>query len=375
MTIDEFRSRIEAYAERVKRVRDHVKNEEATKVALILPFVALLGYDDRDPTEVSAEHAADFSEKYKNRVDYAILRDGRPVVAIECKSVGNGKKDDRGQLKSYFNASKTVKLGILSDGIVFELFVDSQEPNIMDDEPFLVIDFEAIGRGQITETVVEGLRAITKGRFDPDTVSENARRNIIHKEFSAYLEQQFNEPTIDFTRFLLRENNIRFVRLNAIDSYRSIVKSAFDDLFTNNVLRRLDISAQNKSTQIRVEADLQADEKAKTIPLAEKTIETTQSELNAFEEVRRRLAFLCAGRIDLFSEIDRVKYRDYQGKMVVYYALERKGRLLDILENRGGDIRFQIAEADNAQPTKHLNDIDDRLIRLFEKRVSELGSS
>lgn len=90
--IEDFRTNLVSYAERVQRVREHVKNEEATKVALILPFIALLGYDDRDPTEVAAEHAADFSEKYRNRVDYAILKAMNPIIARECKSIGNGKK-------------------------------------------------------------------------------------------------------------------------------------------------------------------------------------------------------------------------------------------------------------------------------------------
>jgi hypothetical protein len=98
-TIDEFRASLIAFGERVQRVRGHIHNEEATKVALVLPFIAILGYDDRDPVEVAAEHAADFSEKYRNRVDYAILQDMKPVIAIECKTLGNGKKDDRGQLE------------------------------------------------------------------------------------------------------------------------------------------------------------------------------------------------------------------------------------------------------------------------------------
>jgi hypothetical protein len=87
-TIDEFRASLITFGERVQRVREHVKNEEATKVALILPFIAALGYDHLDPTEVAAEHAADFSEKYRNRVDYAILRDMKPIIAIECKCLG-----------------------------------------------------------------------------------------------------------------------------------------------------------------------------------------------------------------------------------------------------------------------------------------------
>jgi hypothetical protein len=49
-------------------------NEESTNPILILPFLNFLGYDDRNPDEVCPEHGADFSEKYKNRVDFAILK-------------------------------------------------------------------------------------------------------------------------------------------------------------------------------------------------------------------------------------------------------------------------------------------------------------
>jgi hypothetical protein len=135
--ITEFRTKLQSFAERLQRVRGHINNEEQTKVTLILLFISMLGYDDRDPTEVSAEHAADFSEKYKNRFDYAILRDMKPIVAVERKSAGGSRKDDRRQLKAYFNSAKTVKLGVLTDGILYGFFVDSVELDKMDDDPFL----------------------------------------------------------------------------------------------------------------------------------------------------------------------------------------------------------------------------------------------
>lgn len=341
--IEDFRTNLVSYAERVQRVREHVKNEEATKVALILPFIALLGYDDRDPTEVAAEHAADFSEKYRNRVDYAILKAMNPIIAIECKSIGNGKKDDRGQLKSYFNASKSVKLGILTDGIVYEFFVDSEEPNMMDDDPFLVIDFEKISKAQVSETAIEGLHALTKSKFDPDTVAENARRSLTHRAFFDYLSRQFSEPSIDFTRFLLKENDIKHIRSNAIEGYRAITKAAFNDVFTSNVLRKLDInpSLPKQSTLIENAPPTPVELPA---PTPATGIVTSEAEIAAFESIRRHLAFLSAGRAVTFDAVSDVKFRDYQGKMAVFYKQERKGRLVDIIEARDGTIRFTIMD-------------------------------
>ena len=53
-------------------------------------------------------------------------------------------KDDRGQLKSYFNASPTITLGVLTDGLQYEFYADSDKPNMMDDTAFLKINLREI---------------------------------------------------------------------------------------------------------------------------------------------------------------------------------------------------------------------------------------
>lgn len=365
---DEFRASLVAFSERAMKIKEHLKNEEATKVSLVQPFIALLGYDDRDPTEVAAEHAADFSEKYRNRVDYAILKDMSPVIAVECKSVGNGKKDDRGQLKAYFNACKTVKLGILTDGIVYEFFVDSDEPNLMDQEPFLTVDFAAVAAGRITDTMLDGLQSLIKTEFDPTSVAENARMNLTYLAFHAYLTAQFSAPTIEFTRFLLRENNIKHVRVAAIENYREIAKTAFHDVFNARVLQRLDITA----TSVQKSAPPRTPEVVAVTALQpEKAPQTNAKEIEIFEEIRRRLAFLSSGDPDLFAHISQIGYRDYQGKFTVFFQKERKGRLIDVIEGKDGSIRFQVADGTPDHEKNILSALDDRLIALFRKRIAD----
>lgn len=374
-SIEDFRNALFNFSDRVNRIKEHIKNEEATKTSLILPFICLLGYDDRDPTEVSPEHNADFNDKFRRRVDYAILRDGRPSIAVECKSIGNAKKDDRGQLKAYFNAVKTVKLAVLSDGIAYEFFVDSVEPNMMDDEPFLVVDFSVFNRNQSTDTIVEGLYSLTKNEFKPDTISENARRSITYREIFAYLAAQLNDPSTEFTKFLLKEVDIKHIRQNTIDAYRSIVKSAFIDVFTANVLKKLDINRAsvkaNVKNDIVSEAGVSAD--IQSAQIQEKAIVTTEAELQALELICRRLAFLAGGDIVLFDAISKISYKDYQGKMVVFYQQERKGRIVDIIESKIG-IRYVLSDGGDVTPVHDLTLLDDRLKILFAKRVAELGS-
>jgi predicted type IV restriction endonuclease len=67
---DDFRQALISFANRMTSVAPRCTNEESTKIFLILPFLTVLGYDDRNPNEVCPEHGADFSDKYKNRVDF-----------------------------------------------------------------------------------------------------------------------------------------------------------------------------------------------------------------------------------------------------------------------------------------------------------------
>src|SRR5262245_2387092 len=65
-----------------------IRTEEGTKNALVMPFINALGYNVFDPTEVTPELVADVGTKKGEKVDYAILRDGKPIMLFECKGFG-----------------------------------------------------------------------------------------------------------------------------------------------------------------------------------------------------------------------------------------------------------------------------------------------
>ena len=135
---EQLRANLSVVAERSATIAKACKNEESTKLYLVLPVLGALGYNFSDPHEVQPEYAADFREEQANRVDFAIMRDGLPVIAVECKKTGSDLIGNRGQLRSYFSALLTVKLGILTNGMRFKFFVDCDEPNVMDEEPFVL---------------------------------------------------------------------------------------------------------------------------------------------------------------------------------------------------------------------------------------------
>ena len=51
-------------------------------------FIQMLGYDIFDPVEVMPEFTADIGTKKGEKVDYALMQDGAPVVLVECKKLG-----------------------------------------------------------------------------------------------------------------------------------------------------------------------------------------------------------------------------------------------------------------------------------------------
>ena len=81
----DFKDQIKQLGERVLRLKDQIKTEEATKNAFVMPFIQALGYDVFNPLEVIPEFTADIGIKKGEKVDYAIMKDDKPILLIECK--------------------------------------------------------------------------------------------------------------------------------------------------------------------------------------------------------------------------------------------------------------------------------------------------
>lgn len=120
----DFKDSIKQISERVERLRDNLYTEEATKNALIMPFLSALGYDVFNPLEVLPEMHCDVGTKKGEKIDYAIMMDNEPIILIECKHWKQNLSLHDNQLLRYFNVSKA-KFGVLTNGIVYRFYTDS----------------------------------------------------------------------------------------------------------------------------------------------------------------------------------------------------------------------------------------------------------
>lgn len=81
----DFKDSILQLSERIEKLRENITTEEATKNAFIMPLIASLGYDVFNPLEVVPELDCDLVKKKGEKIDYAIMKDGNPILLIECK--------------------------------------------------------------------------------------------------------------------------------------------------------------------------------------------------------------------------------------------------------------------------------------------------
>ena len=367
--MDDFRQKIKAFAERMVGLAPRCTNEESTKLFLVLPFLNFLGYDDRNPDEVCPEHGADFSEKYKNRVDFAILKGTQPVIAIECKTLGMPLKDERGQLRSYFNAAPTVKMGVITDGLVYEFYADSDEPNMMDQTAFLALDLREIAKGKIEDSVDEGLRSLQKSNFDPENIGAEAKRKLIFQNVIQQIAKLVEDPSEPFVRMLLQNAGLSHVRTKALTEFRDITRNAFREFVNLRILQRLDIPAKDKE----LEKSIMPQETAATesSAKADDAISPSELDIEVFNYIKMRLAFLVKDA-SLFDEINKIEFRKYKGKFVVFYKKERAGRIFDFYDGKSSKYTFDFCHGDDAEIcTDNINDIDKLLLENFIRRTSD----
>jgi predicted type IV restriction endonuclease len=229
---EDFKNRLLTHARTVVDRAGRAQTEEATKQFLIIPFLQLLGYDPLDPDEIIPEADASFSDKFKNRVDYAICKEDVPVIAVETKKVGSLSNANRGELKGYFNAVPTVKLGILTDGLTYQLYSDTEAENLMDDAPFAVVDLTQVAQEQIADDTFDALLKLRRGTFEPSNIGADARRKIYISDYVEALEQAFRDPDESIVKTLMDVAGVEGRRTNKLlDEHKLYITEAMNTFF------------------------------------------------------------------------------------------------------------------------------------------------
>lgn len=225
---------LRALSSRIPRLMEHARTEEATKHALVLPFLAALGYNVFDPTEIIPEFVCDVGTKKGEKIDYAIMRGDKPVMLIECKQVSaNLDEAHFGQLLRYFHVT-SARVGVLTNGIIYRFFTDLEEPNKMDARPFLEINL-----ADLRDAHAEELRRFTKAGFNIEEVLSAAVELKYTKAMKHLLSEQMTAPSEEIVRFFTGKVYSGAKTAKVMVQFTDITRRALNQFVTERINERL----------------------------------------------------------------------------------------------------------------------------------------
>ena len=189
-----FIEELQNLSDTIKEYSDQDLDEANTETFCVEPFIELLGYK-RNPGDMQKRYPADMRGN-SEKVDYAIKKDGVPIMIIECKPLGDNLDNWIKQLKDYFVAV-SARFGVLTDGRLYRFYTDLDKPNLMDSDPFLEFDLFDIQLSLVAE-----LERFTKSRFDLDKALTAAGNLKYSKAIQHFLTGQLESPTEDFVSYV-----------------------------------------------------------------------------------------------------------------------------------------------------------------------------
>ena len=239
----DFIDRMREISSRVQSRVDKVSTEEATKNALVMPFINhVLGYHVFDPSEVVPEFTADVGTKKGEKVDYALLQDDEPIMLFECKRYGtNLDNEPASQLYRYFSVTKA-RFGVLTDGVIYRFYSDLVEQNKMDSKPFFEINML-----EFNEAEVEELRRFTKTSFDPEQILSTAKDLKYTREIMRLLAAEWTEPSEAFVRYITGQVYDGTKTKAVIDQFTRITKKALGRFLADRINERLTSALQDNT--------------------------------------------------------------------------------------------------------------------------------
>ena len=272
--------RLRELAARIPNQLQFIKTEEATKNALIMPFLAALGYNVFDPQEVTPELDADVGVKKGEKVDYAILKDGKPIMLVECKAANTNLDDvHASQLYRYFSVTDA-RVGILTNGLIYRFYSDLDSPNKMDARPFLEVNM--LGLDDVAP--VE-LKKFMKGTFEVSQILANASELRHTREIKKVLVQEMAQPSEELIRFFVTKVYHGRMTQAVRDQFSELIKRAMLQFISDRVSERLKSALQKEEAESR-----QATPVAPVAKIETEEVETTHEEIQGYYIVQAILS-------------------------------------------------------------------------------------
>ncbi len=187
-----FIKSIKGVIRKIRTYKDYIENEAQTRNNFISPFLNAMGYDHTDLSIVKVEATADFLDRKGMKVDYILYaKDRESTILMEAKHHKENLENHFKQLSDYFyytrykENTKKVEFGILTNGIEYRFYTDLDKDNLLDKEPFLIINLE-----ELTSKDFEYLKKFSRNSLNIEEARSFALEKKYTDKFLTYLKKK-----------------------------------------------------------------------------------------------------------------------------------------------------------------------------------------
>ena len=269
----------------VKKAISFSQDETQTRDFLIEPFFEILKYSKMD--DYLHEYIADMGNKRGRRVDMAIsLGQSKPIMLIECKRATISLTDNHfRQLNEYCLYTESAKIGIVTNGIIYDFYSRSNENNvILNESPFFTFDVT-----NFTDADIERLVLFYRPTLDLNSIVNEAEDVYFLSKFDDALFETLSNPSDDVIRIIYKKMGGKRLTEN--------VSSQLFNLINSSSLK----SVVDRITQ-------------KEIQESNTGIITTSEELRVYNIVKTILAMSSKVKD---TELERISYKDFKGSFAI----------------------------------------------------------
>lgn len=340
----DFKDSIKRLTERIESLKANLQTEEATKTALIMPFISALGYDVFNPLEVLPEMCCDIGTKKGEKIDYAILKDGEPIILVECKHWQQNLTLHDNQLLRYFHVSKA-KFGVLTNGIIYRFYTDLAEPNKMDEKPFLEVNLLDIKEEQIEE-----LKKFHKSYYDVEEILSTASELKYMGELRTVIEKEFTSPSPDLVKFLGKQVYEGVFTPKVLEQFTALLKRTIQNYINTTISDRLKAAINDHET-IKVETPNVEVTEPVVEDIPANKIVTTEEEIEAFYIIKAILRDTIA--------TERVTYRDAQSYFAIFIDNNNRKPVCRLYLNSETNKKITFVGEDKKEQHNKINSLDE----------------
>jgi hypothetical protein len=309
-------------------------NESQTRDFLIEPFFnKILGYNPMD--DYLHEYSVKIGKSTK-KVDMAITLSGsQPDMLIECKPTNRDVSKDFGQLNEYCLYNKEVKVGILTNGVIYKFYSRSEDPNeILHKDPFFEFDLTSYN-----DSDIENLSSFFRKTINLSHILDNANETYFIDRFNSALFNLLSEPNEELIKLINHKMGGKRTSPKISDKIFKLINSISIEQVLDNL-------------------------KSKESKNASKGIVTTSDEIKAYNVIKTIMAM--SSKFNN-NELDRIVYKDFKGsfkllvdgkqtKCICSLVMENYKKTIEININ-GENVKYEIEDVSASTLTKYKKEL------------------